>query len=103
MVACQNNNVNILKLLIEYNADLNKPSHVERKYKSGKKYTALLHPIFAASVSGPVILKTILDAGANPNVHGPDVKPENGRSCFMYNVVIDNIDNQKVTKKKATL
>jgi hypothetical protein len=38
----------------------------------------------------------MLKAGANPNVHGPDSKPEYGRSCFMYNVALNCIENQKV-------
>jgi ankyrin repeat protein len=101
MVACQNNDLKMLKLLIENNADVNKPSHVERKDKSGKKYTVLLHPVFAASITAPIMLKTLLVAGANPNVYGPESKPESGRSCFMYNVVIDKIENQKVTMKNS--
>ncbi|KAL0582203.1 hypothetical protein ABG067_007983, partial [Albugo candida] len=96
MVACQNNDLKMLKLLIEHNADVNKPSHVEHKNKSGKKYTVLLHPIFAASVAPPVMLETLLVAGANPNVYGLESKSESRISCFMYNVVLDRIENQKI-------
>lgn len=49
MVACQKKNMEMLKLLILYKADLSKPTHVERKDKFGRKYTVLLHPIFVAS------------------------------------------------------
>lgn len=38
----------------------------------------------------------MLEAGANPNVHGPVSAPEYGRSCFMYNVALDKVENQKV-------
>lgn len=96
MVACQNNDIEMLQLLIRNGADLDKPSHVERIDNFGIKYTVPLHPIFAASASGHDILETLLKAGANPNVHGPNSKPEYGRTCFMYNVALNKVDNQEV-------
>jgi ankyrin repeat protein len=57
MVACQMKDIKMLKLLIEHGADLNKPSHIERKDKSGKKYNVLLHPIFVASTASPELLE----------------------------------------------
>lgn len=38
----------------------------------------------------------MLKGGADPNVLGPKSKPEEGRSCFMYNVAIKSFENQKV-------
>lgn len=96
MAACQKKDLKVLNLLISKGADLNKPCHVERKDNTGKKYTVLLHPIFAASYNGSLLLEVMLKAGANPNVNGPDSKPEYGRSCFMYNVALDSIENQQV-------
>ena len=96
MVACMNNDSKMLSLLIRHGADLNKASHVERKNKAGRKFNVLLHPIFSASVAGPELLKMMLEAGANPNVLGPEPKPECGRSLFTYNVALNNIENQNV-------
>lgn len=96
MVACQSKNLEMLNLLISHNANLNTPSHVERKESSGKKYTVLLYPIFAASYFNSTLLEVMLKAGVNPNVYGPDSKPEYGRSCFMYNVSIEAPQNQQV-------
>jgi hypothetical protein len=43
----------------------------------------------------------MLKGGADPNVMGPKSKPEDGRTCFMYNVVINSIENQEVMKKQV--
>lgn len=103
MIACQNNDIDMLQLLIKHGANLDKASHVERTDKFGNKYKVLLHPIFAASLSSHDILETMLKAGANANVHGPNSKPEYGRSCFMYNVALNKVDNQKVCNNSPLL
>ncbi|KAI9485554.1 MAG: poly polymerase catalytic domain-containing protein [Benjaminiella poitrasii] len=41
----------------------------------------------------------MLKAGANPNIYGPNSEPENGMSCFMYNVSLGSIKNQELLLK----
>lgn len=96
MVACQKKDLKLLNLLISSGANVNDPCYVERADDTGKKYTVLLYPIFAASYPKSLLLEDMLKAGANPNVNGPDSKPEFGRSCFMYNVSLDSVENQQV-------
>ncbi|KAG2201741.1 hypothetical protein INT47_002001, partial [Mucor saturninus] len=95
MIACQKKDLKLVKLLISSGADVNVPCYVERTDDTGKKYRVLLYPIFAASYPKSLLLKELLKAGANPNVNGPDSKPELGRSCFMYNVCLDSVENQE--------
>lgn len=99
MTACQNKDLQMLNILITHHADLNTPSLVERKDDVGKKYTVLLHPIFAASYPGSSLLEVMLKSNVNPNVYGPESKPEHGMSCFMYNVAIAADANQRVRLK----
>lgn len=99
MVACQKRNLKLVNLLIASGVNMNEPCYVERNDNDGKKFTVLLYPIFAASYKKSLLLDVMLQAGANPNVYGPESKPECGRSCFMYNVDIDSIENQQVKKK----
>lgn len=49
MMACQQKNLDMLKLLIHHQADPNTPSHIERTDKDGKMVKVLVHPIFIAS------------------------------------------------------
>ncbi|KAL7332977.1 hypothetical protein PS15p_201946 [Mucor circinelloides] len=97
MMACLQKNLEMLQLLISHQADPNTPSHIERKDKHGKTVKVLVHPIFVASqISDERFLETLLKAGANPNVYGPHVGPENGQSCFMYNVSLKHVKHQEI-------
>lgn len=59
MMSCLYKKLEILKLLIEYKADLNKPSYVTLTDKNNKKYGVALHPIFIASNAGEEYLKVV--------------------------------------------
>lgn len=48
MVACQNDNVDILQMLVQANVDLDRPSAIERD-ALGKKVKVLVRPVFIAS------------------------------------------------------
>lgn len=50
MTACQNENIDILRLLIDAKANLDTPSMIERKDECGKKLISLVHPVFVASL-----------------------------------------------------
>lgn len=48
MVACQNDNVDILQMLVQANVDLDRPSAIERDALE-KKVKVLVRPVFIAS------------------------------------------------------
>ncbi|KAK4515576.1 uncharacterized protein ATC70_010527 [Mucor velutinosus] len=97
MMACQQKNLAMLKLLVSHQADPNTPSHIERTDKDGKVIKLLIHPIFIASqISDVRFIETLLKAGASPNVYGPCIEPENGQSCFMYNVSLKHVKHQEI-------
>ncbi|KAI9257420.1 ankyrin repeat-containing domain protein [Sporodiniella umbellata] len=101
MVACQNENTQILSLLISAKADINTASTIERLDLFKKKRGVLVHPIFVASAKeNDSIFKILLASNVNVNLHGPYCHPENGRSLFMYNVSMNKIDNQKALLEK---
>jgi ankyrin repeat protein len=50
MTACQNENIDILRLLIDAKANLDTPSMIERKDECGMKLISLVHPVFVASL-----------------------------------------------------
>lgn len=97
MITCLNKNLKMLELLIKYGADLNKLSNISLKDKKNKEYNVSLPPIFIASNLGDELMKAFLLAGGNPNVHGPESEKKYGRSCFMYNVFLNNSKNMEVT------
>jgi ankyrin repeat protein len=51
MMTCQQKNLEMLQLLINYGAIVNTPSYIERNDKHGNAYKVLVHPIFIASQS----------------------------------------------------
>jgi hypothetical protein len=65
MGACLKKDLKIMKLLIKYNADINKPSNISLKDKDNKSYLILIHPIFIASIAGDEFLKVILHIQLN--------------------------------------
>lgn len=50
MTACQNENIDILRLLIDAKANIDTPSMIERKDECGMKLISLVHPVFVASL-----------------------------------------------------
>ncbi|KAI9264234.1 hypothetical protein BDA99DRAFT_51448 [Phascolomyces articulosus] len=80
MQACMDKSDNILKELLDANADPNVPSTATYTLK-GKKELIVIHPVFIATDS---TFKVLINGGADPNVMGPKEEPWYGRSCFMY-------------------
>ncbi|KAI8979262.1 ankyrin repeat-containing domain protein [Mycotypha africana] len=97
MVACLKENIDMLQLLIKFGCDVNTSSYIERKDDNGVKYQALVHPIFISTVwEKQLFLKTLLEAGANPNVRGLEAERENSDSCFIFNARLDFVENQEL-------
>ncbi|CEP17999.1 hypothetical protein [Parasitella parasitica] len=101
MMACQLKDLKMLQLLVnDFNANPNTPCYIERHDKHGKPCQVLVHPIFIASqLTDESFLETLLKAGADPNVYGPTLEPENGQSCFMYNVALKHTKHQEILLK----